>query len=128
MNTLNPPAIFKELCDLADTELDDRLPERIQQLQGQGIELKVNINLDEPEFITDPNSYTEVIQYCELWISDAKVYERQETYWGFFGGMGGWLVDRARRYFDRLRCTGSLGASRSFTRGTRSSQTRHCRR
>ena len=95
MNTLNPPAIFKELCDLADTELDDRLPERIQQLQGQGIELKVNINLDEPEFITDPNSYTEVIQYCELWVSDAKVYEWQETYWGSFGGMGaGWWIEQ----------------------------------
>ena len=91
MTATNPSEIFKELCDLADSELDDQLPERIQQLREQGILLKVETNLDEPEFITDPNSYTEVVQYCELWIGDAKVYEWQETYWGSFGGMGaGW--------------------------------------
>ena len=50
---------------------------------------------EEPEFITDPNSYTEVIQYCELWIGDAMVYEWQETYWGSYGGMGaGWWIEQ----------------------------------
>jgi len=46
--------IFNELCDLADGESDDELPKRVQQLQAQGIELKVETNLDEPEFITAP--------------------------------------------------------------------------
>ena len=94
MRTLNPSVIFKELCELADSE-------RVQQLQAQGIELKVETNLDEPEFITDPNSYTEVVQYCELWIGDAKVYEWQETYWGFFGGMGaGWWIEQGDTSID----------------------------
>ncbi len=97
----NPTDIFKELCDLADSELDDQLPERIQQLKEQGIELTVETNVDEPEFITDPNSYTEVVQYCELWIGDAKVYEWQETYWGSFGGMGaGWWIEQGDNSID----------------------------
>lgn len=45
MTATNSFEIFKELCDLADSELDDRLPERIQQLQEQGIEIKVETNL-----------------------------------------------------------------------------------
>ena len=73
MTATNSFEIFKELCDLADSELDDRLPERIQQLQEQGIELKVETYLEEPEFITDPNPYTEVVQNCELWIGQSKV-------------------------------------------------------
>jgi hypothetical protein len=101
MSNLNPSEIFKELCDLADRDLDDQLPERVQQLQAKGIELKVETNLDEPEFITDPNSYTEVIQYCELWIGDAKVYQWQETYWGSFGGMGaGWWIEQGDTSID----------------------------
>ena len=101
MTSTNLSQIFKELCDLADSELDDQLPERIQQLKEQGIELKVETNLDEPEFITDPNAYTEVVQYCELWIGDAKVYEWQETYWGSFGGMGaGWWIEQGDTSID----------------------------
>jgi hypothetical protein len=101
MTATNPSEIFKELCDLADSELDNQLPERIQQLQEQGIELKVETNLDEPEFITDPNSYTEIVQYCELWIGDDKVYEWQETYWGSFGGMGtGWWIEQGDTSID----------------------------
>ncbi len=101
MTATNPSEIFKELLDLANSELDDQLPERIQQLQEQGIELKVETNLDEPEFITNPNSYTEVVQYCELWIGDAKVYEWQETYWGSFGGMGaGWWIEQGDTSID----------------------------
>ena len=101
MNNFNPTDILKELCQLAEGELDDQLPERIQQLQAQGIELKVETNLDEPEFISDPNSYTEVVQYCELWIGDAKVYEWQETYWGSFGGMGaGWWIEQGDTSID----------------------------
>ncbi len=101
MNTLNPTAILKVLCQLADGELDDRLSERIQQLQMQGIKLKVETDLEEPEYITDPNPYTEVIQYCELWIGQSKVYEWQETYWGSFGGMGaGWWVEQGDTSID----------------------------
>ena len=71
MTATNPSEILKELLQLAEGELDDQLPERVQQLQEQGIELKVETSLEEPEFVTDPNPYTEVIQYCELWIGDA---------------------------------------------------------
>jgi len=101
MTAINSSEIFKELCDLAESELDDQLPERIQQLQAQGMELKVETNPDEPEFITDPNSYTEVVQYCELWIGDFKVYEWQETYWGSFGGTGaGWWIEQGDTSID----------------------------
>lgn len=101
MNNFNPTDILKELCQLAEGELDDRLPERIQQLKEQGLKLKVETNLDEPEFITDPNSYTEVVQYCEFWIGDTKVYEWQETYWGSFGGMGaGWWIEQGDTSID----------------------------
>jgi len=93
--------IFKELCRLAEGELDDQLPERVQQLQEQEIELKVETSLEEPEFIKDPNPYTEVTQYCELWIGDSKVYEWQETYWGSFGGMGaGWWIEQGDTSID----------------------------
>ena len=95
MTATNPSEILKELLQLAEGELDDQLPERVQQLQEQGIELKVETSLEKPEFVTDPNTYTEVIQYCELWIGDAKVYEWQETYWGSYGGMGaGWWIEQ----------------------------------
>ena len=101
MTATNPSEILKELLQLAEGELDDQLPERVQQLQEQGIELKVETSLEEPEFVTDPNPYTEVIQYCELWIGDAKVYEWQETYWGSFGGMGtGWWVEQGDTSID----------------------------
>ncbi|NBT83092.1 MAG: hypothetical protein EBT56_16170 [Betaproteobacteria bacterium] len=101
MTATNSFEIFKELCDLADSELDDRLPERIQQLQEQGIEIKVETNLEEPEFITDPNPYTEVVQNCELWIGQSKVYEWQETYWGSFGGMdAGWWIEQGDTSID----------------------------
>jgi hypothetical protein len=101
MSHLNPSEIFKELFDLAESELDGQLPVRIQQLQEQGLEVKVETNLDDPEFITDPNPYTEVVQHCELWIGDAKVYEWQETYWGSFGGMGaGWWIEQGDTSID----------------------------
>jgi len=73
MSATNPTEIFKELCVLADSELDDQLPEWIHKLQDIGIEHKVETSLEEPEFVTDPNPYTEVIQYCELWIGRSKV-------------------------------------------------------
>lgn len=101
MTATNPSEILKELLQLAEREFDDQLPERIQQLKEQGIELKVETSLEEPEFITDPNPYTEVIQYCELWIGGAKVYEWQETYWGSYGGMGaGWWIDQGDTSID----------------------------
>jgi hypothetical protein len=101
MTATNPSQIFKELCQLAEGELDDHFPERIQQLQEQGIELKVETSLEEPEFVTDPNPYTDVIQYCELWIGDAKVYEWQETYWGSYGGMGAsWWIEQGDTSID----------------------------
>lgn len=101
MTATNPSEILKELLQLAEGELDDQLPERVQQLQEQGIELKVETSLEEPEFVTDPNPYTEVIQYCELWIGDAKVYEWQETYWGSYGGMGaGWWIEQGDTSID----------------------------
>ncbi len=78
-----------------------KIPERIQQLQEQGIELKVETNLEESEFITDPNPYTEVVQKCELWIGQSKVYEWQETYWGSFGGKGaGWWIEQGDTSID----------------------------
>lgn len=101
MTATNPSEILKELLQLAEGELDDQLPERVQQLQEQGIELKVETSLEEPEFVTDPKLYTEVIQYCELWIGDAKVYEWQETYWGSYGGMGaGWWIEQGDTSID----------------------------
>ncbi len=101
MTATNPSEILKELLQLAEGELDDQLPERVQQLQERGIELKVETSLEEPEFVTDPNPYTEVIQYCELWIGDAKVYEWQETYWGSYGGMGtGWWIEQGDTSID----------------------------
>ena len=101
MTATNPSEILKELLQLAEGELDDQLPERVQKLQEQGIELKVETSLEEPEFVTDPNPYTEVIQYCELWIGDAKVYEWQETYWGSYGGMGaGWWIEQGDTSID----------------------------
>ena len=101
MTATNPSEILKELLQLAEGELDDQLPERVQQLQEQGIELKVETSLEEPEFVTDLNPYTEVIQYCELWIGDAKVYEWQETYWGSYGGMGaGWWIEQGDTSID----------------------------
>jgi hypothetical protein len=93
--------MFKQLCQIAEGGSNVQLAERIQQLRAQGINLKVDTNIDEPEFITDPNFYTEVIQYCELWIGPAKVYEWQETYWGSFGGMGaGWWVEQGDTAID----------------------------
>lgn len=94
MNAINPTEIFSDLCSLASEELDDRLPEKFQELQDQGLELKIKTSLEEPEFISDPSQYTEVIQYCEVWIGLSKVYEWEETYWGSYGGMGaGWWVE-----------------------------------
>lgn len=101
MTATNPSRIFKELCQLAQGELDDQLSERVQQLQELGIELKVETSLEDPEFITDPNPYTEVIQCCELWIGDTKVHEWQETYWGSYGGMGaGWWIEQGDTSID----------------------------
>jgi hypothetical protein len=54
MNAINRSEIFKELCQLALAELDVLLPERVQQIWKQEIELKVKASLEEPEFITDP--------------------------------------------------------------------------
>jgi len=101
MSTLNHLEIFKELCELADSELSDRLPERIEELEDLGLVLKVETNHDEPDFITDPNTYTQVVQHCELWIGESKVYEWEETYWGSFGGMGaGWWVEQGDTSID----------------------------
>jgi len=101
MNATNPIEIFSDLCSLASEELDGRLPEKFRELRDQGLELKVKSNLDEPEFISDPSPYTEVIQYCEIWIGEAEVYEWQETYWGSFGGMGaGWRVEQGDTSID----------------------------
>jgi hypothetical protein len=94
MNAINPTEIFSDLCSLASEELDDRLPEKFQELQDKGLELKIKTSLEEPEFISDPSQYTEVIQYCKVWIGQSKVYEWEETYWGSYGGMGaGWWVE-----------------------------------
>ena len=76
-------------------------PEKFQELQDQGIEPKIKTSLEEPEFISDPSPYTEVIQYCELWIGQSKVYEWEETYWGSYGGMGaGWWVQQGDTSLD----------------------------
>ena len=76
-------------------------PEKFQELQDQGLEPKIKTSLEEPEFISDPSPYTEVIQYCELWIGQSKVYEWEETYWGSYGGMGaGWWVQQGDTSLD----------------------------
>lgn len=101
MSTLNHLEIFKELCALAEGDLSDQLPERIEELENLGFVLKVETHHDEPDFIADPNTYTEVIQHCELWIGESKVYEWEETYWGSFGGMGaGWWVEQGDTSID----------------------------
>jgi len=101
MKKENAMEIFSELRELADEDLDDRLPEKIQDLKDLGIQLRVEKNLEEPEFIEEPSSYTEVIQCCCVWIGQAKVYEWEETYWGSFGGMGaGWWVEQGDTSLD----------------------------
>lgn len=101
MNDINTTAIFSELRELADDELDDRLPEKIQELKDQGCELRVETSLEEPEFITEPSPYTEVIRYCEIWLGQSQVYDWQETYWGSFGGMGtDWWVEQGDSSLD----------------------------
>ena len=77
MNDINSTAIFSELRELADDELDDRLPERIQELKDRGFELRVETSLEDPEFITEPSPYTEVIRYCEIWLGQSQVYDWQ---------------------------------------------------
>ncbi len=64
MNKENAMEIFSELRGLAEEDLDDRLPEKIQDLKDLGIQLRVEKNLEEPEFIEYPSFYTEVIQCC----------------------------------------------------------------
>lgn len=101
MNEINEAEIFSELRRLANEDLDDRMPEKIQDLKDQGIELRVESSLEEPEFIDDSSPYTEVIQYCEVWIGQMKVYEWEETYWGSFGGIGaGWWVEQGDTSID----------------------------
>ena len=95
MDAINAAAIFSELRELADEELDERLPDKVQELKDQGFELRVESSLEDPEFITEPSPYTEVIRYCEIWIGQSQVYDWQETYWGSFGGMGtDWWVEQ----------------------------------
>ena len=101
MNNVNPTDILKELCQLAEGELDDQLTDRVQKLLEQGVEIKVETSHEEPEFVKDPNPYTEVVQYCVLWIGQSKVHEWQETYWGSFGGMGaGWWIEQGDTSID----------------------------
>jgi hypothetical protein len=87
MDATNAAAIFSELRDLADDELNERLPNKVQELKDQGFELRVETSLEDPEFITEPLPYTEVIRCCEIWLGQSQVYDWQETYWGSFGGV-----------------------------------------
>ncbi len=66
MDDINAAESFAELRELADDDLDDRLPEKIQELKDRGTELRVETNLEDPEFVTDQSPYTEVIRYCEI--------------------------------------------------------------
>ena len=101
MDAINAAAIFSEIRDLADEELDERLPDKVQELKDQGFELRVETSLEDPEFITEPSPYTEVIRYCEIWIGRSQVYDWQETYWGSFGGMGtDWWVEQGDSSLD----------------------------
>lgn len=101
MDATNAAAIFSELRELADEELDERLPDKVQELKDQGFELRVETSLEDPEFITEPSPYTEVIRYCEIWIGQSQVYDWQETYWGSFGGMGtDWWVEQGDTSID----------------------------
>lgn len=101
MDAINAAALFSELRELADDDLDDRLPEKIQELKDQGTELRVETSLEESEFVTNPSPYTEVIRYCEIWIGQSQVYDWQETYWGSFGGTGaGWWVEQGDTSID----------------------------
>ena len=101
MNNVNLMEIFLELRKLADEDLDDRLPEKIRDLKARGIELRVETSLEDPEFIDDPSHYTEVVQYCDVWIGRLKVYDWEETYWGSFGAMGaGWWVELGHTSLD----------------------------
>ena len=101
MNNVNLMEIFLELRKLADEDLDDRLPEKIHDLKDRGIELRVETSLEDPEFIEDPSHYTEVVQYCDVWIGQLKVYDWEETYWGSFGAMGaGWWIELGHTSLD----------------------------
>jgi hypothetical protein len=101
MDDLNATAIFSELLELAADGLADRLSEKIQELKNQGFALNVKTGLEEPEFITDPSPYTEVIRYCEIWIGQSQIYDWQETYWDSFGGTGaGWWVEQGDTSID----------------------------
>jgi len=101
MDAINAAAIFSELRDLADEELEERLTDKVQELKDKGFELRVETSLEDPEFITKPSPYTEVIRYCEIWIGQSQVYDWQETYWGSFGGMGtDWWVEQGDTSID----------------------------
>ena len=101
MDNSDSAALFAELRELADGDLDDCLPEKIQELKDRGTVLRVETSLEEPEFVTDPSPYTEVIRYCEIWIGRSQAYDWQETYWGSFGGMGtDWWVEQGDTSID----------------------------
>ena len=51
MDAINATKIFTELRGLADEDLDDCLPEKIQALKSLSIELRVETSLEGPEFI-----------------------------------------------------------------------------
>jgi hypothetical protein len=101
VNATNTEELLAGLCRLAEDDSENLLRERIQDLKSHGIELRVQTDQEDPEFVTDPYCYTEVVQYCELWIGDAKVHEWIETYWGSFGSMGaGWWVEKGDTSID----------------------------
>lgn len=101
MKIFNANELFNELCQLAIGDQNEELLERVEKLEELGIELRVETDQHDPEFMNEGSEYTEVNQNCTVWIGEFKVYEWEETYWGSFGGMGaGWWIEQGHSSID----------------------------
>ncbi len=101
MKIFNANELFNELCQLAVSDQNDELLERVEKLEELGIEFRVEADQDDPEFKNEVSEYTEVNQTCTVWIGEFKVYEWEETFWGSYGGMGsGWWIEQGHSSID----------------------------
>ncbi len=101
MKIFNANELFNELCQLASSDQNDQLLDRIEKLEELGIELRVEATQSDPELMNEDSEYTEVTQNCTIWIGQFNVYEWEETYWGSFGGMdAGWWVEQGHTSID----------------------------
>lgn len=88
-------SILDELLELLGDGDLEALESRFQELEDSGVRIEVEVEEDDPEFVEDPSSYTEVIQHCKLKINGVVMTEWETTYWGSYGGGGtGWWIDK----------------------------------